>query len=472
MGTEIDSIRFEADAWPQFLKRLEEETALLRRKVHDGAHSDRSAVGGFEIEAWLCDTDMNPAPRNTEFLDRFGSDLATMELAKFNFELNNTPHPLTGDAFAKFAAQMHEICRRANETAAEMGLRTVTVGILPTLKPSDFCLQNMSEMKRYRALNEQIFNERAGRPLLLDIAADYDRLRLRHDSVMLEAAATSFQVHTQVPFERAHHYYNASVLASAATVAVSANAPFVFGKRLWHESRIPLFEQAVDSGEKRARVSFGNAFVRENILECFEENLDGYDILLPILFEDAAPDTFAHLRLHNGTVWRWNRPLVGFDEDGTLHFRIEHRVMSAGPSLTDMLANAAFYYGVATALMQRLEDGTPPCRFEEARHNFYASARHGLGAEVVWEGRMQPVRRLILETLLPMARNGLEALGIAASEIDRHLAIIETRTASGRNGAAWQLAYADACGADMTKLAEAYWRNQQTGAPVHTWENR
>ena len=472
MGTEIDSIRFEADAWPQFLKRLKEETALLRRKVHDGAHSDRSAVGGFEIEAWLCDADMNPAPRNTEFLDRFGSDLATMELAKFNFELNNTPHPLTGDAFAKFAAQMHETCRRANETAVEMGLRAVTVGILPTLKPSDFCLQNMSEMKRYRALNEQIFNERAGRPLLLDIAADHDRLRLRHDSVMLEAAATSFQIHTQVPFERAHHYYNASILASAATVAVSANSPFLFGKRLWHESRIPLFEQAVDSGEKRARVSFGSTFARESILECFDENFDDFDILLPILFEDASPDSFAHLRLHNGTIWRWNRPLVGFDDDGTLHFRVEHRVMPAGPSLVDMLANAAFYYGAATTLTKQLEDGRLPCRFDEAQRNFYAAARRGLEAEVIWNGRTQPVQTLMLETLLPMAHDGLKTLGIAASDIDRYLTIIDARTRSKKNGAAWQLAYADAHGEDMTKLAEAYWKNQQTGAPVHTWENR
>jgi len=469
MGTEIRSTLFTQEDWSEFSKQLEAETRLLHRRIRDGAYSASRPVGGFEIEAWLCDAQMRPVPQNAPFLARLDTPLATMELAKFNFEFNNTPRPLGTNALGAFAEEMYRTCRQANRVAGEMGFKALTIGILPTIAPADFCMQNMSDMKRYEALNTQIFKERGGRPVELDIAGEEERLLLRHNSVMLEAGATSFQIHTQVPFAKAHHYYNASILASAAMVAVSANAPFLFGKQLWHETRIPLFEQAVDTGEGLARVSFGSGYAEESLLECFEENLQRYDVLLPIRFdEDTEP--FPHLRLHNGTIWRWNRPLIGFDADGTLHFRIEHRVMPAGPTLVDMLANAAFYYGTATILGDACAAGAPACDFPTAKANFYAAAQAGLNADVVWEGRHLPVRTLILETLLPMARAGLLRLGIDAADIDRYLGIIEARTRSKRNGAQWQIDYIRRHGHDMRKMAEAYWHRQQTGEPVHTWE--
>lgn len=469
MGTEIGSTFFKKDDWASFSRRLRQETELLKQRVAAGEHSKSLPIGGFEIEAWLCDRAMRPVPLNDLFLERFKNELATMELAKFNFELNNTPCKLTRDAFTVFAKEMHSTCLRASALADAMRIRALTIGILPTLKPSDFNTENMSRMKRYEALNTQIFQERGGRPVELDIAGVYESLQMRHDSVMLEAAATSFQIHTQVPFERAHHYYNASILASAPMVAVSANSPFLFGRQLWHETRIPLFEQAVDTGEGMNRVSFGSGFAQKSLVECFEENVRAYDILLPILFDEET-EPFSHLRLHNGTIWRWNRPLIGFDDDGTLHFRIEHRVMPAGPSLVDMLANAAFYYGVATVLSDASAEGETACDFATARRNFYEAARSGLDAEIRWEGEALPVKTLILETLLPKARKGLEQLGIDANDIDHYLDIIEARTRTGRNGAHWQMAYANLHGRDMGKMARAYWHHQQTGEPVHTWE--
>ena len=468
MGTEIGHTHFTEKEWPEFSDRLKKETALLQEKAEKGECSRRAPVGGFEIEAWLVEETMRPAPRNTEFLRYLHDDMASMELAKFNFELNNAPHPLCGDAFSKFAEEMHRHCRTANTTAERLGLRALTIGILPTAHPSDFCLENMSELKRYRALNEQVLRERGGEPVWLDIAGDTEHLKMRHDSVMLEAAATSFQIHTQVPFEEAHHYYNASILASAATVAVSANSPFLFGKELWHETRIPLFEQSVDTGEGRSRVSFGSGFARRSILECFLENRDEYDILLPILFKEGT-DRFSHLRLHNGTIWRWNRPLVGFDEDGTLHFRIEHRVMASGPTLVDMLANAAFYYGLAASLAKRVARKERIDDFETAKSNFYRAARRGLEAIVVWEGEERKIRSLILEKLLPLAHEGLESLDLNEKETGRYLSIIESRAAKGQNGARWQLSFVRNHGKDMKKMMEAYWHHQQIGEPVHAW---
>jgi len=469
MGTEIGKTEFGKKAWAEFYRRLEEETLILRQMFADGLCSQKSPVGGFEIEAWLTDLQMRPVPLNAEFLKRFDSELVTMELAKFNFELNNTPHPLCADAFTKFSVEMHRTCRKANAISAEMGVRAATMGILPTLKSSDFCMENMSEMKRYQALNERVFKERFGRPVELDIVGNEAELKIRHDSVMLEAAATSFQIHTQIPFEEAHHYYNASIIASAAMVAVSANSPFLFGKKLWHETRIPLFEQAVDTGEGQARVSFGSGYAKESILECFEENVQGYDILLPILFEEDV-EQFSHLRLHNGTIWRWNRPLIGFDNDGTVHFRVEHRVMAAGPSLVDMLANAAFYYGVAKMLSLECSKGQFASDFTDARENFYKAARYGLGASILWKGDNITINELILNSLLPMAKEGLEKLKIDTKESDYYLGIIRDRVKSGQNGAVWQLAYVKQYGDDMQKMSDAYWRHQQTGEPVHKWE--
>lgn len=469
MGTEIGRTSFGDKDWSTFAQRLEAETRLLKHSIETGRYSQRSAVGGFEIEAWLCGKAMRPVPRNAEFLKRLDSDLGTMELARFNFELNSTPRALHGRAFQAFSEAMHRTCKDVNAVAEAMGMKVVTTGILPTVQPGDFCLENMSAMKRYEALNAQIFKARSGRPVTLQIIGETDTLKLRHHSVMLEAAATSFQIHTQVPYAQAHHYYNASILVSAVMVAVSANAPFLFGKRLWHETRIPLFEQAVDTGEGAARVSFGSGFAQEGLLECFEENVRDFDILLPILF-DADNDPFAHLRLHNGTLWRWNRPLIGFDEDGTLHFRIEHRVMASGPSLVDMLANAAFYYGAAMTLSDACAAGEFACDFETAKRNFYAAAHHGLEATIVWQGQSLPVRDVILQTLLGASRRGLARLGIDEADCNHYLGIIEARTHSGRNGARWQLDFADRHGGDMQAMTTAYWQHQQTGAPVHTWE--
>ncbi|KYJ87323.1 hypothetical protein [Sulfurovum riftiae] len=469
MGTEIGRTRFEEKDWSAFSDRVKEETALLEKKAENGESSLSLPVGGFEIEAWLVDEKMRPVKANKAFLEAFGSELATMELAQFNFEINNTPQILHGDAFKKFAQEMRETCEHAHKVTEKMGMRTLAIGILPTLQERDFCLDNMSEMKRYKALNEQILRERKDKALKIDIEGAEERLKFEHNSVMLEAAATSFQIHTQVGYDVAHHYYNGSILASAATVAVSANSPYLFGKQLWYETRIPIFEQSVDTGEGKKRVSFGSGFAKESILECFHENIEDYDVLIPIFFE-SSHEKFDHLKLHNGTIWRWNRPLVGSDSNGTMHFRIEHRVMAAGPTLVDMLANAMFYYGLAMMLTGEVMEGNFPCDFKTAERNFYTAAKEGLGCSIFWDGESVRLHELILEHFLPMAREGLTLLEMDREDVDFYLAIIEARVKNGQNGAAWQISYIEKYGQNFERMTEAYWRHQQKGDPVHTWE--
>lgn len=476
MGQEIAKTRFSKRDFRSFCDNLEQETRVLASWFTDETLSDGEPVAGFEIEGWLIDRELHPAPINDVFLRRFADPLASPELAKFNIELNTTPHPLKGAALRRLHNELEQTWRKASRVAHDLGSELLLIGILPTVSEADLGLANMSALKRYRALNTQVLETRGGEPLRLNIVGRQS-LRSEHGNVMLESAATSFQIHLQTPARRAHHAYNAAIIASAPMVAATANSPYLFGVDLWDETRIPLFEQAVETGGfgdvaggPLRRVSFGSGYAQHSILECFEENLKHFPVLLPMHFEEQAE--LPHLRLHNGTIWRWNRPLVGFDNDGTPHIRIEHRVVPAGPSIVDAIANAALFYGLAESLTRELETGDPLIPFEQAKDNFYQSARHGLKAVVTWEsGERVAMQSLLLDELIPKAREGLAALGLDRADAEHYLGIMNDRVQSGSNGCGWQRRLVERHGADMRGLTASYLRHQRTDRPVHEWTN-
>ena len=471
MGQEIKDSHFEPGDFEVFAERLRQETELLAAWLQNGSFPQTSNVGGFELEAWLVDSAGRPAPIIQPYLERLGSPLVVPELATFNVELNGSPCTLTGDALSRLQKELEQTWRRCNRVAGELDARLAMIGILPTVKAEDLTLANMSPLHRYHALNEQILRLRGGRPL--EVVVDgQDHLHLIHEDVMLESAATSFQIHLKVDACEGGRFYNASKILSGPMVAVSANSPYLFGRDLWDETRIPLFEQAVSVGgtKQTKRVTYGIRYVRETIMECFEANLERYPVLLPRLM-DEPPESLAHLRLQNGTIWRWNRPLIGFNAAGEPHLRIEHRVAPAGPSIADAIANAAFYFGAVCALARQGEPPEARLSFQAAKENFYAAARRGLRAEVRWlDGRTGGVSDLILAKLLPLARQGLMSLGIDREETANWLGIIEGRAATGRNGAAWQRSWVKKNGPDMQGLMQAYLEQQATGAPVHEWQ--
>lgn len=448
---------------------------MLGEWFASGRFSPRDRMGGYELEAWLVDSQSRPAPLNEIFLKQLNNPMVVPELARFNVELNDHPQHLWGSAFSRFEASLGATWQQCMQCAAALDSHMMMIGILPTLKESELTQANMSDMKRYRALNEQVLRLREGRPLQLDISGR-EHLKLAHKSVMLEAATTSFQLHLKVHPKNASRACNAAMIISAPMVAVAANSPYLFGHQLWDETRIPLFEQSVSVGGFAGarhgplrRVTFGSGYVRDSVLECFIENEQHYPVLLPMRFHDGL-EQMSHLRLHNGTIWRWNRPLIGFDYDGIPHLRIEHRVVPGGPTIVDMIANAAFFYGLMQALMTA---ETPPEQrldFPVARDNFYAAAQHGLGAHVTWlDGARGPVQHLLQAQLLPLARRGLEQLEIDANDIDRYLGIIEARVCCGQTGAAWQRAYAALHDNDLAEMTQVYRRNQESKAPVHEW---
>lgn len=483
MGQEIRDTRFYKRDFDQYRQRLEQETELLAERFRNNQFDAGPPVAGFELEAWLVDKQGNPAPINEEFLRRLDNPLVSPELATFNIEFNIAPETLRENALSKMATELEKSWAQARRTAHSLDAELAMIGILPTVKDEQLVSKNLSSMNRYHAMNTEILRLRGGRPLTLDIhghGTDKEILRAEHMDVMLESATTSLQIHLQVPPQQAVRAYNASIICSAPLIAISANSPYLFGKDLWAETRIPLFEQAVEVGgfEDDAhgpmrRVSFGTGYARQSVMECFNENLEHYPILLPTHF-NSPPEALEHLRLHNGTLWRWNRPLIGFNESAEYsqpHLRIEQRVVPAGPTIEDAMANAAFYYGLTYALCEKDIAPENELAFTVARDNFYACAQHGLNAHIIWlDGQKYPAQSLLQKILLPMAQMGLNSLGISNKDSTHYLGIIEARLNNACNGATWQRAFIAKHGNNMQQLIGAYLERQHTGVPVHQWD--
>jgi gamma-glutamyl:cysteine ligase YbdK (ATP-grasp superfamily) len=474
MGQEIRQSHFTRQDFRRFRARLRRETATLSDWFHADRFAPEGGVAGFEIEAWLVDRRGQPAPLNRAFLERLADPLVVPELSVFNIELNTPPLPLHGDVLHRMHANLESLWQRCQRVAADLDATVALIGILPTLRVADLTPDHMSNQQRYRAINAQILRRRRGRPMELAIHG-IDTLGLTHPDVMLEAATTSFQIHLQYPCSGIRRIYNAAIMASAPLVAVSQNSPFLFARDLWGETRIALFEQSIPVGGFEAasggplhRVSFGSGYARACIGECFEENRDHFPVLLPICF-DTQPEQFAHLKLHNGTIWRWNRPLVGLDPDGTAHVRVEHRAIPAGPTMIDTVANAAFYFGLVEWLNANEEEPSLP--FPEAKDNFYLAAKNGLDAHVNWNhGEKHRMRHLVLKQLLPRARDGLSKLEVDEPDIDAYLGVIEQRVASGLTGAEWQRRFMRKHPDEFKRMTATYLENQLRGEPVHQWE--
>ena len=463
MGEEIEARGFSREDKAAFAARLAHETRLLHDSFAREEFSRAAPTLGFEIETWILDHSHFPAPINQQVLEALDDPLVVPELSRFNVELNCEPLALSGDVLSRALGDLTKLWARCNETAHRLDANLVMIGTLPTIRDVDMSLSNISPLNRYYALNREVLRQRRGLPLRVDIEGR-DHLVSEHCDVMLEAATTSFQIHLKAPAQFSRAYYNASIAASAPVLAAAGNAPFLFGKALWEETRIPLFEQAVVAPGP-PRVSMGSGYATHSLYEVFEENLRVYEPLLPMAF-DAAAKEFRHLRLHNGVIWRWNRPLVGFDADGAPHLRIEHRALPAGPTFVDMIANAAFYLGLAHALAVGCRLGTGGLAFDDAVSNFYAAARYGLDARLTWPGAGAiAADRLLLERLIPLAREGLADFDIAE---DGFLDVIEARVRTRQTGAVWQRRALEKRG-DLFSMMAAYCEGQRSGAPVHEW---
>jgi hypothetical protein len=489
MGKEVSQVAFSREDRIRYRHKVRRCLDVFALMLDDfGFDADRPTTG-LEIELNLMDGEGDPAMRNAEILANLADPRFQTELGQFNLELNARPRLIEGDGFADYEEDLQASLGRADERAVKADARIVLVGILPTLTEQHLVLENLSTNERYRLLNEQIVAAR-GEDIGLDIRG-VERLQTHTDSIAPEAACTSVQFHLQVAPDIFANYWNASQSIAAAQVAVAANSPFLYGRHLWAETRIALFEQATDTRPDelkaqgvRPRVWFGERWIT-SIFDLFEENVRYFPPLLPIC-NDEDPVEVLHgggvprlgeLRLHNGTVYRWNRPVYDI-MNGRPHLRVENRVLPAGPTVVDMLANAAFYFGLAREMAEADRPIWSQLTFSAAEENFHAAARRGIGATVYWP-RLGEVRvtELVLDILLPKAYAGLDRFGVHPAQRDRLLGIIEERCRTGRNGAVWQVESAWAAerrrGLDrpaaLHDMAQRYSDLQRTNEPVHTW---
>ncbi len=488
MGEQQVDKEMSGEALRSFMQRLLTDLRALEHMIAEGMIERGVRRIGAEQELFLVDRSMRPACRAPELLERLGDPHFTHEIARFNLEANLDPQPFGGACLSRMERQLVELVDKARAAAAELGAEVVLAGILPTIRKSDLHLENMTPMPRYDALNRAMSRLRGG---------DYefrikgmDELAVNHDSIMVESCNASFQVHFQVGAEEFPKLYNIAQLVAAPILSLAANAPVLFGRRLWRETRIALFQQSVDTRgsshdirERLPRVTFGRSWVRESVLELFREDIKRFRALLgaqvdedPFASLDAGEvPRLKALMLHNGTVYRWNRACYGIT-DGKPHLRIENRILPAGPTPLDEVANAAFWFGLIKSLSEEHDDVAEKLEFDAARENFFAAAQHGLSAQFTWlGGKVYPAAELLRERLLPAAREGLLAAAIPAEDVDRYIGVAEERVRAEQTGAQWALQSLAAMrehgtlGERLNALTKATIARQQGGEPVARW---
>jgi hypothetical protein len=486
MGQEVESRTFSRDDRRQYREKVRRCLDVFARMLAEARFESENPMCGLEVELNLVDDSCDPAMKNAEVLEAIADPAFVTELGQFNLEINVPPRELAGDGFGEFESTLRTSLNAAEDKSSEVDVHMVMVGILPTLDEVHMAIDMLSANPRYQLLNDQIFAAR-GEDLEIHINGA-EGLHTTSDTIMPEAACTSFQLHLQVSPEEFPAYWNAAQAIAGIQLAVGANSPFLLGKHLWEETRIALFEQATDTRSEelkaqgvRPRVWFGERWIT-SIFDLFEENVRYFPALLPIL-DDEDPVTaldagitpqLGELRLHNGTIYRWNRPVYDVSH-GMPHLRVENRVLPAGPTVIDMMANAAFYFGLVRKLASDERPVWSQMSFSAAEENFHTGARFGIDAQVYWPGiGTVPSTELVLRRLLGWADEGLSEWGVATEHRERLLGVIEQRCLAARNGARWQTdAFAESRATDhhskLQDVVRRYSEHMNANAPVHTW---
>lgn len=472
-----------------FMKAVLNDVHALEQMIEAGMFETSRRRIGAEQEMFLVDRAMRPCPVATNILEDLHDPRVTTELARFNIEANTEARLFGGDCLRAMEKELREVVEVVRGAAARHGADVLLTGILPTLRKSDLGLDNMTPQPRYESLNQALTQQRGG-DFHIAIKGT-DELQITHDNVMLESCNTSFQLHFQVAPHEFARLYNVAQAVTAPVLAAAVNSPLFLGQRLWHETRVALFQLSVDerstTHQSRGfppRVSFGAGWVRESVLEIFREQIARFRILLAADLDESSLDVLRRgevpqlraLRIHNGTTYRWNRACYGISE-GVAHLRIENRVLPAGPTVADEMANAALFFGLMSAFLDAYPDISKAMEFDDARTNFFEAARHGLKAQFHWVGgNIYSASDLLISHLLPMAREGLEKAHIDLADADRYIGIIEERVKSGKTGAQWMLRSLGEMGEHATRdirarsLAAEMLDRQRGSRPVHEWE--
>ena len=489
MGQEVAAKAFSREDRQRYRRKVRANLDVFARMLSEAKFHPERRSFGMEIELNLTDDAGDPALVNAAALEAIANPDFQTELGQFNVEINMAPRLLEGTVFSELERDARASLNTAEERARTVGAHMMLIGILPTIGAAHLNAESFSASPRYALLNEQIFAAR-GEDLEISIAG-VERLSTYAETIAPEAACTSVQLHQQVDPDAFARHWNAAQAIAGAQVAVGANSPFFYGKELWRETRIALFEQATDTRPEelkvqgvRPRVWFGERWVT-SIFDLFEENVRYFPALLPVCEQEDPLATLergdvpklGELRLHNGTIYRWNRPIYDVVHDQP-HVRVENRVLPAGQTVVDILANAAFYYGLLRVIADAERPVWTQMSFSAAEENFHAGARDGIEARLYWPGVGEvPAAELVLRRLLPLAHEGLARVGVDSADADRLLGIIERRCVTVRNGASWQSEvfhhlYEDKGmdrSAALRRMTQVYREHMHSNVPVHEW---
>ncbi|MEI2775585.1 MAG: glutamate--cysteine ligase [Tetrasphaera sp.] len=490
MGVEVESKSYSREERQRYREKVRQNLDVFERMLASSQFEFERPMTGMELELNLVDDNYQPRFANAEVLAAIADADFQTELAQYNIEMNVRPRPLPGDAALELEEDLRASLNAAEAKARETGARIVPIGILPTIMPEHFAGEWITENNRYAALNDSIFFAR-GEDIFIEIEGPTgERVAAYSDTIAPESACTSMQLHLQVSPHTFADHWNAAQALTGPQLALAANSPFFFGKRLHAETRIELFKQATDTRPielknqgVRPRVFFGERWIT-SIFDLFEENVRYFPALLaecadedPVaLLERGEAPSLPELRLHNGTVYRWNRPIYDV-VGGRPHLRVENRVLPAGPTMIDVLANAAFYYGVIRVLATEDRPIWTKMSFAACEENFHRCARDGIDARIYWPGFGEVgADELVLRHLLPLAHQGLQEWGVSEKVRTRYLTVIEGRCTTRLNGAVWQtekVAQHEAAGADrptaLRLMLAEYVERMHTNEPVHTW---
>ena len=473
-----------------FTRSLLKDIHALELMLDEGWFNSEPLHIGAEQEMCIVDKHYKPAPKSMTFLEHTDQTDITTELAQFNLELNMQPIEYKGTCFSQLEKSLKKRLTAIRELGDQEDLELVLTGILPTMRKFDLDLENLTPLNRYYALMEAISKMRANSHELK--ITGLDELNIKHDSAMLESCNTSFQVHLQVRPDECVTQYNLAQTLAAPVLAVAVNSPLLFGKKLWSETRIALFQQSVDTRmasehlrDRSGRVMFGHDWVRDSMVELFKEDISRFRVMLMCdTDEDALKQIekkktpkLRALNIHNSTVYRWNRACYGISPNGKPHLRIENRVLPSGPTVVDEVANAAFWIGLMSGFGDAYPNLTTHFEFDHVKENFLAAARNGLNTSFTWaNGKKISVPTLIKEELLPIAKAGLQKHKVDSGDIEKFLQIIEERNDSRQTGAQWMLSSYTKLQKETTKeeilmaITSSIIENQKQGKPIHQWE--
>lgn len=450
-----------------FSSNLTKETVLLKKWFSGKYFSSQALQAGTEIEFLMLDKEYKLSPNNISFVEQLNEPLVDLEAGSSQLEMNSPALTISDNFLSTLHRNSMSVWEKCCSLARQQNYHLVLIGSMPQTSKNHSKWSYITPHDDYYLMNDRTLQLCKDQRLVIDIAGPKDHLHLKPESLAIEGLICSFQLHLAVKQTEAAAYYNTIQNLSAPLVALASNAPYFYGKHTWSESRIAVFEQLYHFPlPTKDTVFFEPHCLKDSLFELFQKNTQNYPYLVPII-DNEFKNHMSHVRRQNSSIFRWNRPIIDFNQKDEPYLRIEHRSLSSGPTIVDMIANAAFFYGIVYYFVKHHRFSAAAAN-QQALHNFYHAAQHGLQAQINWNGKSINVCE-VLKELVPLASKGLEQLGI--NQVDRisYLDIISKRLANKQNGSNWQQAYIQKYGKNFSNMLADYLKNQYKELPVSDW---